>query len=276
MAGKKIGVSLPFEILTDSVQDNPACWELLSAYGGDLGQMLCALHTGDVGSIELRAVNSTDPKLIARAVKSCTDAGLQAAIHGNMHTYNKPDDFFDQYSLLPASTRYIIVLHALKDMDSTVSALQDLAAYGDKNMPNLFFALENERDKPGGTACQSCEKVAEALVSVAHPRVGACWDFGHFYNNVIKSTESASLPEDFLDYVIHTHIHGLGLAGRMHFPIDGSNLPIREYCNLLTGRDYAGVYNLELDFDRFYLNMEPRKSLEDSIDVLKQALDSQV
>ena len=77
-------------------------------------------------------------------------------------------------------------------------------------------------------------------------------------------------PRDFLAYTIHTHIHGL--SGRTHFPIDGSNIPIKQYCTLLSEQNYSGVYNLELDFNRFYLDIEPRKALEDSVDVLRQIL----
>ena len=182
-----------------------------------------------------------------------------------------PERFFRPYEALREQAGYTVTLHGLSDMDATAAALKALAAYADEHMPQFYFALENNRRRPGGGACQSCEQVAQVLKAINHPRVRACWDFGHFYSNVRNSFESpCPPPEDFLARVVHTHIHGV-TDGKTHFPPDGNNLPLGRYCALLAGRGYRGAYNLELDFRRFYPQIEPRKALESSIAVLKGA-----
>ena len=220
---KQIGVSLPFNMLVNADQMDPSAQALLAAYNNDLGGMLEALRNLGVNSIELRGVKGTEPEPIAKAARLCADAGMQVTIHGNLPISTNPSDFFHQYTGLPINNRCIIVQHALKtDIDSTVLALQGLAAYADENLPHLFIALENERHKPTGGSCQSCEDVARALTMVNHPRINACWDFGHHHYNVLTSAEEESMPESMLPYIVHTHIHGV-TNGRTHFPLDGNN-----------------------------------------------------
>jgi len=247
---------------------------LLAAYNGDLGELLGSLRAQGVGSIEfgVRGENM-DPEAVASAARWCAVAGLGVTIHGQLRDGEAPADFCRPYSALPARERYTVTLHGLEDMQETVAALRALADYADDHMPHLFFALENNRRRANGGACQSCALAAQALALVDHPRVNACWDFGHFYGNVMKSVESGLLtgqlpPEGFSARVVHTHIHGV-TGGRTHFPLDGTNLPLEHYCALLSRRGYTGVYHLELGFGRFHQRIEPRRALEDSIKILR-------
>ena len=266
-----IGISLPTAILSGEGPLEPAYQALLSAYNNDPAELLSSLRALGVGSVEFGVrERDTDPAVAARAAQCCAEAGLQVTIHGQLRGDESPERFFHPYEALQGQTGYVITLHGLADMDMTVAALQTLAAHADKHLPRLYFALENNRRRPGGGACQSCAQAAQALKAVGHPRVNACWDFGHFYSNVRNSFESPSPPEDFLAHVVHTHIHGV-TEGRTHFPPDGDNLPLERYCALLAGRGYRGVYNLELDFGRLYPRIEPRKAIESSISLLKGA-----
>jgi len=269
-----IGVSLLFEMLSGETLLDPAYQALLAAYDGDLEQLLGSLRAQGVGSVEFNVRRENmDPEAVARAARQCTDAGLGVTIHGQLRDGEAPADFCRPYEALPSQERYTITLHGLEDMDATVSALRALATYADDHMPHLFFALENNRRRANGGACQSCALAALALSLVDHPRVSACWDFGHFYGNVMNSAESGLLPgqlppEGFSARVVHTHIHGV-TGGRTHFPLDGTNLPLERYCALLSRQSYPGTYHLELGFGRFYPHIEPRQALEDSIKILR-------
>ena len=267
-----IGISLPSAILNGSGSFESAHRALLSAYNNDPAQMLGSLRARGVGSgsveFEVRD-RDADPAAVARAARCCADAGLQITIHGELRGDESPERFFRPYEALRGQSRYTITLHGLSDLDTTITTLKTLAAYADEHMPWLYFALENNRRRPGGGACQSCAQVGQALKAIDHPRVNACWDFGHFYSNARNSFESLSPPEDFLARVVHTHIHGL-TDGKTHFPPDGKNLPLERYCALLAARGYRGIYNLELDFRRFYPQIEPRTALEESISLLKE------
>jgi len=265
-----IGISLPSAILNGSGSFESAHRALLSAYNNDPAQMLGSLRARGVESVEFGVRDrDADPAAAARAARCCADTGLQVTIHGELRGDESPECFFHPYEALQGQASYIITLHGLADMNTTAAALKTLAAYADAHMPRFYFALENNRRRPGGGACQSCAQVAQALKAVDHPRVNACWDFGHFYSNVRNSFESPSPPEDFLARAVHTHIHGL-TDGKTHFPLNGDNLPLERYCALLAARGYRGIYNLELDFRRFYPQIEPRTALEESISLLKE------
>jgi len=265
-----IGISLPLAMLSGLAPLDPAHRALLSAYDNDPARMLGSLHTQGVGSVEFE-IRDRDPDLaaIGRAARRCADAGLRITIHGELRYDDTPERFFKPYEALPAQDGYTITLHGLADMGATVAALKTFAAYADERLPWLYIALENNRRRPGGGACRSCAQAAQAIEAVDHPRVNACWDFGHFYSNVMNSFEAPQPPEDFLSRAAHTHIHGV-TEGRTHFPPDGNNLPLEHYCALLAERGYRGVYNLELGFGRFFSCIEPRKALEASISLLKE------
>jgi sugar phosphate isomerase/epimerase len=271
-----LGVSLPFSLLANS-GDNQIYHRMMAEYNHDISRMYTELHDMDVESIELRAVrDDTDPDLVLRIVQECRSLGFQVTIHGTMRSLDDWERFFDPYHSLISSSlqeRYIITVHSLSDKDKTIQTLKSLSLYADKNTPTLYFALENNRVKMPPNPGQHCSLVSEMIKMIDHPRVGGCWDFGHFYFNITNAFEGTGQypPEDFLKSVVHTHIHGV-TNNTTHFPLYEENLPLKSYCQVLADMGYRGVYNLELDFPRFHQQYDSLMALRDSIRVLQKTI----
>ena len=45
-------------------------------------------------------------------------------------------------------------------------------------------------------------------------KIGICWDMGHSYSNVVNHKFPLFPPKEFLERVIHTHIHDPGPTGQ--------------------------------------------------------------
>ncbi|MDB5085353.1 MAG: sugar phosphate isomerase/epimerase, partial [Bacilli bacterium] len=109
---------------------------------------------------------------------------------------------------------------------------------------------------PGDT----CAGVLQMIDEINSPFVGITWDMGHYYSNLVSAGYVPALqdeqldplpPLSFLDKTIHTHIHGLGEQGT-HCPLTHhESLPLESYVRALKDSGYTGIYNLELQFNRF-------------------------
>ncbi|NLB43203.1 MAG: sugar phosphate isomerase/epimerase, partial [Clostridiales bacterium] len=238
-----------------------------------------------VGSIELRAINAG---FSAQEVLACTQAvfdnGLTCTIHGHLEAVDN-DVFFNNINSVVERfpnglEQLMLTVHSPKDSEDneenrkkSVKLLTRFAKFAlQKQMP-VHFALENNRIHSNVPSIVNCEGVLSIVNEVNLPNVGICWDFGHVYSNLINFANVPELnsPEAFMKKVVHTHIHAY--KGKTHFPFMGDTaLPLVQYCNSLKQGGYTGIYNLELDIERFYLQYSPREALETSISELKQCL----
>jgi hypothetical protein len=75
-----------------------------------------------------------------------------------------------------------------------------------------------------------------------------------------------------LSRVIHTHIHEYA-DGTTHFPLEVWGEPISLYINAL-GREYQGIYNVELEPQRFAHRMSAVEGYLLSADTLSDAVSS--
>lgn len=278
-----IGVSLPPGILKGEPQTE-AQKVLLEQYGGR-DCLLRGLKKLGVRSIELRAIN---PGNSAQEVEACTqpvfDNGLTCTIHGKLEGVDS-EKFFSNIN--PVIEKFpdgveqlMLTVHSPKNSEDSVAnrreSIKLLTRFGNyclqKQMP-VYLALENNRIHSSNPSIVSCEGVLSIVEEVNLINVGICWDFGHYYSNLTNYPDVPELdsPEAFIKKVVHTHIHAY--EGRTHFPFMGDvALPLLQYCELLKQGDYTGVYNLELDIERFYLKYSPREAFETSISVLQQCL----
>lgn len=280
-----IGVSLPLGILKDDPQTK-AQVILLEQYGGR-DCFLKELRNQGVGSIELRAINTG---ILAQEVQTCTQAvfdnGLSCTIHGQLESVDN-GEFFDNINSVVEKfpnvlEQLILTVHSPRDSEdngenrkNSVKLLRRFACYALQERMPVHFALENNRIHSNAASIVNCEGVLSIVDEVNLPNVGVCWDFGHVYSNHMNfpNMPELSSPEAFMKKVIHTHIHAY--EGKTHFPFMGdATLPLLEYCELLKQGGYTGIYNLELDIERFHLKYSPREAFETSISVLKQCLNT--
>ena len=279
-----IGVSLPLGILKDKPATE-AQTLLLSQYGGR-DKLLEDLKKQGIASVELRSIG---PKTLVRDVNECVqavfDAGLTCTIHGKLANIGS-EEFFSNLNTVVSRFPHVLehlmlTVHSPKDSEdnetnrsSSVKLLSRFGAFAlEKQMP-VCFALENNRIHSNIPTISTCDGVLSIVEEVGLPNVGICWDFGHVYSNILNFPDAGpepALPDPFLSRVVHTHIHAY--QGRTHFPFMGeAELPLFDYCLMLVQAGYAGIFNLELDIERFYRLYSPREAFETSISVLKECL----
>jgi len=269
-----IGFSLPPRLFTSEI---PTLWkEKLPSAFGDRDAFLRLLRQLGTTHIELRAIlPQDDPDEVLSCARMLWESGFQISVHGLVPGSVGP--FRETYpSLLPllreAKARQpwvTVTLHAYVTGDDTnkspaaeqTNRLLKLWE-SDAEELGLRIALELNRDKKNGDPSVTCEGIL-AMLEGTDPRfTGICFDMGHYYSNIRTTGAPENTVPDpaFLSRVIHTHIHALGAAGT-HFPFaQDTSLPLDLYVEALKAADYAGIYNLELEFNRW-----PERSFRDAV-----------
>lgn len=276
-----IGTSLPLGVLAQE----PNCEAdalLLKQYGG-IRALLAAFRALGVGAIELRSVQAhADAQLLSVCAQTVLDAGLALTVHAALD--DMPADMFFE-NLYPALEKlprghYVVPLtlhsihtgHEMQDRAATVRLLTAWSRFAqDKALP-VCLALENNRIHRSGRSLVDCSGVMDSVRAVGSECVGVCFDFGHLYSNYVNYPECTPfLPDDdFLRAAVHTHIHAL--THTTHYPLNTGRLPLEEYISVLRRCGYSGIYNLELEGNRFWREIDPRTAFEASITALRDSL----
>ena len=283
----KIGLSLPYTFLAstgDGLRDSM----LRSSLGPAVrGLELLKRH---VQCIEVGCLNEAAPAdQIVRAVRRIWSAGLEAIVHGHLPQSVDSTDLGSFYPWLGPllremphrQKRLMLNVHALSADTGevtrlhrrTVENLRKLAGLVDSQKLPVRFALELNRSKDEIDPSTTYEGVLNMCLEIASPHVGIGWDWGHTYANVLKDAVPVDPPLDFLERVVHAHIHDIGPGGSTHFPLTCGTVPVRTYANTLKGVGYQGYYILELYPERFADAGPVRGLFTSSVKILRQALE---
>lgn len=267
----RFGSSLPFDIFCDSASEASA--ELCSSFGGK--ENLFKYLGENIDTVEIRTVApDSNPQNVLNAVRLCNNYGLCATIHGQLREQEKPEEFFAPYIPLFESElqeEYNITLHPLNYKEDTEKVLREICSYVDKNNYPIMLTLENQRIVSEYSINKICASVAEIVNNVNSERLKTCFDFGHQLSNEIKQgNESDIITDDFAQLIRHTHIHSV-YNGRTHFPLDIGETALERNLSILIKNNYTGILSLELDFPRFYGNIDLKEALCNSVSVLKTA-----
>jgi len=113
-----------------------------------------------------------------------------------------------------------------------------------ETFPNLTIALENlDVTKPGVIKFgQRREDVLSLVTEIDHPRLGICWDMGHDIRHGV--TEDPS--KEWLEHVVHVHVHDIDNNGEDHFPLVFNTVPNEHWIQLLMDAGMEGTITLEL------------------------------
>jgi len=111
--------------------------------------------------------------------------------------------------------------------------------------------------------------VSEGLNS-AH--FGFCWDIGHLRRNRELFNYGSAPKPDFIQHVIHTHVHEVDARCRDHCPLGRGVFPAVNDLKYLLDAGYKGVYNLELSFELAAEFGDPLEELFNSVKLLGEII----
>lgn len=213
--------------------------------------LFAALHECGVESIELRALAAYgEAQLGSDCLRILSDEGFGCTIHSYLPTASVP---LYIGSLPTDGTPHVVVVHALSDRVSTVPELAERTASVLSELVetdrNHIYALEIDRIHDRLDPANSVEGVWSILGKAGNPKLGICFDMGHFYWNQSACLHSpdALPPKEWLERAVHTHIHGL-VGDETHHALLPGSLPIGFYVNALKSVGYGGIYNLEIAY----------------------------
>ncbi len=275
-----IGVSLPYPWLVRGG----------SPYG-DRTKMLERLREAGVSSVELRTVRpGTDPNEVKKAADLLWDAGFQITVHGDAAPLpsraaeppgDEPlDEAFAAKTFEPLALvleylrqpRLIVTIHPKMSRNDEMLAAFDRCVRA-HDLP-VVIALENSRLMPDKKTEGDCASlVAEAVGKVKSDKIGVCFDMGHYRYYRLKNTpDTPDQPPSraFCSRIVHTHIHALNLM-KTHHPLEAFDLPLDDYLGAFAD-GYDGVFNLELEPERFKDTLDPADALIGSVRVLREAV----
>lgn len=278
----KIGVSLALDLLCETPKTLPQ--KALLSQSGGIQNLLQTLKQNGVSSIEIRTIRPSETEArILRAAQAIWDADLTITVHSVLPKGEVTSFFAQLTPILKLQNFCCVTVHPEKDLPSnkenqsaTQKSLTAISNYMVENrIMRVQIALENNRMRyPEEEVCRP-QGIAQALEATKDPAIQACWDFGHLYwdASAYPAQVPSILPPDaFTKKVIHTHIHSLNK--RTHFPLDNGKLPLAEYVQALIQAGYRGIYNLELEPERWPEEnaASPLSSYLNSIALLKQVL----
>lgn len=234
--------------------------------GGDLESFINPLRESGLRSLEFE-IDSNLPgwEQFEPLMEECSKIGLEICFHApyrppfslcgfrggrrdEIITANLPlwslADSWAQHNHF----RTEIVLHGATSKQSSIAELHEdtraFIIYALDAFPHLTIALENlDVAKPGVTKFGERRDDVLALVTeIDHPRLGICWDTGHD----IRHGVSEDPPTEWLERVVHVHVHDLDDNGEDHFPLVFGTVPNQRWIKLLLDAGLEGTITLEL------------------------------
>lgn len=274
----KLGISLHIGTLLDEPESDAQ--SVLQKEFGCAQRLLAYLRSEGVSSIEIRNVREHMPvERSVAAIRVAHDAGFQVSIHIAFE-----DRTGEEYvtrvrpvidEALYGQSRVVFTLHPLGDDEKTAQRYSDWASAIGAVDGRCCLSLENMRVREPNAEHHRLGHVAKNILLAPKAPRGICWDMGHYaYNVVTSGLRAEACPNDaIIDHMIHTHIHSLHMPDLdTHFPLKMENEPVSSYLQALRTRNYAGIYNLELEPERYIRIMSPRTGFEQSITVLKELM----
>lgn len=291
-----LGYSLSPDLLRND-PNNEAEHKLLHHFGSPQA-MLTYLQNQGIVSIELRNIMREEKEDCEPLYRMIWDHGLQITAHGRFEGSREGEHFADDYPSLRYALqnyhhyqeRLVLTLHAYavtngsqtgeQLSEASYRQLQRWLKQTAEEDLNVQFIVELTRrlpkkTDPGG----SVESLLSLVRRVNDDRCGICWDMGHYYSNCMRDRQYSKRPdnvvedlpvEEFMKRTMHTHIHGLSDKCRTHFPlVPGESLPLELYVSALQAAGYNGVYNLELDCQRFVDHPQLFEEIEATIERLR-------
>ena len=253
-----IGVSLSYEFLSKN---------------DGLGVTLSSLWSRGVRSIELRMVPAGEsPEKVLRIANVLWDYGFKITVHSSSRAVETAvEDILYPLSSILAHKRqseFTVTIHPI--VGDNVLLLRTLSDYITEHKYPIRIALENERRLPDKSYGDSMSLVLDAVTTVNRDNVGICFDMGHlaWYYETQTDNSDTLPPKEFLNRVIHTHIHTCD-NGNTHFPLLSWSGPFTSYIKELDF-GYFGVYNVEISPAKYESRLSALDGYLLSVDTLRE------
>lgn len=274
----KIGVSLSPHLLCDC-PDNEGDRRLYDKFSY-VKNLLYNLKEAGVTHIELRNLEPFEKDYVAKtSIERIREFGFGITIHSKLSKEITPYDFCSYYYQYINDTAF--TFHAFDDgkvlsqnRAFVSKMLREYADFSNVNNMKFTFALENCRVKDKNTVNGLCSHTLSCVSLASRKNAGICFDFGHRISNVRNGfVKEGTVPDKaFLKRVVHTHIHDLLPNFSTHGPLLSNKGEVENLVTVLKESGYDGIYNLELEPNRYYEIYDPADALFQSIETLRQIL----
>lgn len=275
----RIGYSLPLGFLSQRVTNLEDEIYMNHFKGPD--NCLERLKEQMVSSIEVRYITRDTAISVAMdAIERIIKNNLDLNIHSYLPEREKADADFKTIAeiiniLSGQNKSTIITIHTFRSLGKTINSNISKTVDSINYLLNTFgylknfkIAIEIIRAKVSTDPSFSYKDLVVILNKINDHRVGFCWDIGHSYWNVLNNDLSNEAPQEFIKATLNTHIHDLSKTGQTHWPLTELNLPLHKYINELKKAGYKGVYNLELELNRWRNKISIEKGVFESISLL--------
>lgn len=280
----KLGLSLPLNYLASGSGDLPVrCFA--ETFGPPAKGLACFKEHG-VRSIEIQKFGANVCRARLRdAIKRVLDAGINLSLHGFLPPGDAQCHDNDTMAWLTTGLdaigarqhQTVVVVHVLEapgasrndSVKITVQSLDRMATAIGTSGSDAVIAIEINRYRGAVTPGVTYEGLLRIVTRLRQARIGFCWDLGHTAFSVQQGKLPPNPPRDFIDRVIHTHLHGLSSQGETHWPIKKLTPHLTNGLRHLQRVGYRGVYNLELYPTRWKSTpTDVRHDILNSIDTL--------
>lgn len=284
MNTRKIALSLPYSYLAGQAASKRD--SILLDIFGPAESFLPELGP-QLSGIEISHFNDSAPAdQVVTAVRTIMNAGLEVVLHPHLPFEIDGKQLNDAYPWIGQvisvienhQDRLMMNMHTLSSdsMDipsligKTIKNLQRLLEMTEHSPLAVSLAVEINREKGKTDPSTKYENLIEICRKVDHPALGIGWDLGHTYSNVLRGLIPKDPPQEFVERVIHTHIHDLGRNNQTHWPLSMGTLPLDFYMEQLKSVSYDGYHTLEIYPERFINVVPAREKMLKSIDILHQ------
>lgn len=157
---------------------------------------------------------------------------------------------------------------------ATVKGLRALIGNLKQHVLPFRVALEISRYRDTDIPGSSYEGLLEMGSHFSDEELGFCWDMGNTQASFLSKKLSETPPPEFVNRVIHTHIHDISPAGDTHQALRAPASYLEACIGCLKSNDYTGIYNLELYPDRWEPDVDVMKAIFFSVERLGEILRS--
>ena len=276
----KIGFSFFWPVIQGKSDPNRSdIWRIAFP---DINYSLIKLKEFGITSIELKLTENLDCAEVIKSIEKLLKIGFNVTLHASGRI-QYPKDLIWQVQNIGQISKTIIekfnfdplwVIHPLvsssikRDLlfEQTIEYLNKIVSYLNGIPAKIAVEILRPKEKERCVIGQDYYEILEIVSKINSEKVGICWDFGHAYAAYEINVHDQFPPVEFLDKVIHCHVHD-SKNQMTHLLLGEGDLSYQDNIKLLLKRGYDGIFNLEIvphkteEPKNFLMNVEKNANL---------------